>query len=160
MAGVFSSLGVVLPLLFHVVGLGSIFLPMFLPIAVVGFLVSIPVAVTAGVITPLVSALLTGMPPFFPPIAPIMCIELAVLGGCISLFYRILKWNKWISLITAIAVERVVFIIILLTVVPLFKLPAGLLTIGMVVIGIPGILLMIVVVPFAVKIINHQISHL
>jgi hypothetical protein len=157
-AGIFCALGVIIPLLFHCSGLGSFFLPMFIPITLAGFFISVPAAATAGVITPLLSFLLTGMPPFFPPIAPIMCIELSVLGGSISFFYRILKWNIWISIITAIAIERSIFIIILLTVVPLFKLPAGLLTIGMVLWQIPGIILIIAIVPFGVKLINRTIS--
>jgi len=144
-AAVFGALGVVIPILFHVIGLGSIFLPMYLPIAVLGFLVSIPAALATGIITPLFSAVVTGMPPFYPPIAPIMCIELSMLAGSISLFYRRLRWSIWISLICAILLSRLMFVLILWLVIPLLDLPPGVLTVAALVSGIPGILLMIAV---------------
>ncbi len=153
---VFSALGIVFPILFHFIGLGSIFLPMFIPIATVGFLISIPVAFSVGLITPLFSAVVTGMPPFFPPIAPIMSIELSLLAGSISIFYRKLKWNVWISLVTALLLSRTIYLAMILLVVPLLKLPSGILTITALISSIPGIILIVVVVPFAVKIIEKK----
>jgi len=49
--GLFLSLALVVPVLFHVIGLGSTFLSMFFPIIIIGFLVAFPVAV--GFISPL-----------------------------------------------------------------------------------------------------------
>ena len=156
-AAIFSALGVVVPILFHLIGLWSVFMPMYLPIATVGFLVSFPAAVAAGIITPLFSAIVTGMPPFFPPVAPIMCIELSVLAGSISLFYKKFKWNIRISLIGAIILSRTVYVVILLLIIPLMKLPPGVLTTAAAISGIPGIILMIAVVPFAVKTIEKKL---
>ncbi len=156
-ASIFCALGVVIPILFHLIGLGSVFLPMYLPIAAVGFLVSFPAAFATGIITPLFSAVVTGMPPFFPPVAPIMCVELSILAGSASLFYRKFKWNIWISLIGAIILSRMVFVFILLLVIPLMNLPPGVLTTAAVISGIPGIILMIALVPFAVKTIEKKL---
>ncbi|MCU0289629.1 MAG: ECF transporter S component, partial [Acidobacteria bacterium] len=57
LAGLFMALALVLPLLFHAIGLGSAFLPMFFPIIAAGFLVTLPAALVVGVMSPLVSAL-------------------------------------------------------------------------------------------------------
>ena len=153
---VFGALGIVFPILFHFIGLGSIFLPMFIPIATVGFLISLPVAFSVGLITPLFSAVVTGMPPFFPPIAPIMSIELSILAGSISIFYRKFKWNVWIGLIIAVILSRTIYLVIILLVVPLLKLPSNILTITALISSIPGIILIIAIVPFAVKIIERR----
>ena len=155
---IFSGLGVVFPILFHLIGLGSVFLPMFLPVVTAGFLVSFPVAVSVGLITPLFSSVITGMPPIFPPVAPIMCIELSILAGCASLFYKKFNWNIWTSLIVAIVISRAVYLFIILLVVPLLKLPPGILTIAAGVSGIPGIVLQIIVVPPAVKLIEKRLD--
>ncbi|UCH97132.1 MAG: ECF transporter S component, partial [Candidatus Aminicenantes bacterium] len=64
LGGLFMALALVFPMVFHAVGLGSAFLPMFYPIAAAGFLVALPVALVVGTMSPLVSALITGMPPF------------------------------------------------------------------------------------------------
>jgi len=73
--GLFLALALGLPLAFHLVGLGSSFLPMFYPILLAGFLLDFQVAVLVGLLSPLLSAALTGMPPFYPPIAFIMMAE-------------------------------------------------------------------------------------
>ena len=153
---IFSGLGVVFPIMFHLVGLGSVFLPMFLPVVTAGFLVSFPVAFSIGLVTPLFSSVITGMPPIFPPVAPVMCIELSILTGCASLFYRNLRWNIWISLVCAIVFSRTVYLVIILLIVPLMKLPPGVLTIAAAISGIPGIILMIAVVPPAVKMVEKK----
>ncbi|HID06761.1 MAG TPA: hypothetical protein EYP10_06395, partial [Armatimonadetes bacterium] len=48
LAGLFSALGVLLPILFHIVGLGKTFLPMHLPILTLGFLASPATVAAAG----------------------------------------------------------------------------------------------------------------
>jgi len=45
LGGLFLSLALVVPILFHAIGLESAFLPMFFPIIIAGFLVAFPVAV-------------------------------------------------------------------------------------------------------------------
>ena len=76
-----AAMGLVLPIAFHAVGLGSKFLPMLLPLLLNGFLAPLPWAVATGALTPLLSAVTTGMPPLFPPVAFSMSLECAVLGG-------------------------------------------------------------------------------
>jgi len=83
--GVFGASAMLLPTLFHLLHLGSIFLPMYIPLFALSFVVRpYPSALTAALV-PLLSSLLTGMPPIYPPTAPIMAAELAVATAVTSL---------------------------------------------------------------------------
>ena len=83
-----AAMGLVLPIAFHAVGLGSKFLPMLLPLLLNGFLVPLPWAIATGALVPLLSAVTTGMPPLFPPVAFSMSLECAVLSGTAAAIYR------------------------------------------------------------------------
>lgn len=97
---------VILPQLIHLAGimsgtgkaLGEIFLPMHLPIMLVGFLAGPSVGAIAGVLSPLVSFALTGMPSALA--LPFMCIELMSYG----LFAGLLSKIKMPSIVKVIAV--------------------------------------------------------
>jgi len=67
-----------------------------------------------------------------------------------------LRWNIWLSLVCAIVFSRTVYLVIILLIVPLMKLPPGVLTIAAAISGIPGIILMIAVVPPAVKMVEKK----
>jgi hypothetical protein len=83
--GVFGAAAMLLPTLFHLLHLGSIFLPMYIPLFALAFVVRpYPCALTAATV-PLLSSLLTGMPPLYPPTAPIMAAELAAATAVTSL---------------------------------------------------------------------------
>ena len=79
---------VALPQIVHVIGvasgmgtsLGEIFLPMHLPIILMGFLAGPYAAGIAGLLSPLVSFALTGMPTSV--MLPFMMIELCIYGIC------------------------------------------------------------------------------
>lgn len=134
-------------MLFHVVQLGATFLPMFFPIAVLGFLVRPGVAAVVGFLAPLLSALMTGMPPLYPPIAPMMAVEGAVLGGTISLLTRLTDWGTYPVLLSGILLQRVVMVITVFLIAPLFHLPSAVFSIGMLLSGIPGVILQIAAIP-------------
>lgn len=163
----FAALGVVVPILFHLVGLGRVFLPMHLPILTVGFFVSPIVAAAAGFVTPWVSSFLTGMPPF--PIAALMSLELPVLAGVASICYQTLKGkvhgNRWTGKIIAVwgstviaIVSRIVVDLLLLAkvVAPLLQLPAGSFGLAAVLAGAPGIMLQLTIVPAMVLAIERM----
>jgi len=154
LGGLFTALGVVLPLLFHLVGLGKVFLPMHLPVLTAGFLVGPAVAVSVGVLTPLLSAALTGMPPL--PLAPIMAVELAILAGAASLFYWVLRLPWWASLPLAILCGRASLALMVLGLAPLLHLPEKLLSLGSIIAGLPGIALQLVVVPLVVRAVEQR----
>jgi len=79
--GVFISLGVLLPIAFHAVGaMGSVFLPMHIPVLMAGLLMGPVIGAGVGALTPVCSSLLTGMPPLMPTL-PIMIPELIAYGA-------------------------------------------------------------------------------
>jgi hypothetical protein len=103
------GLGVTVPKIFHLFGLGPAFLPMFLPVILLGLLTSYGYVFAAAIITPLLSYSLTGMPPA--PIAMHMTVQLAVLGSLVILFTRNLKINYIYAIPAAIIAERVLSLI-------------------------------------------------
>lgn len=92
-AGALAALvsAVVLPQLVHIIGrifgmgtsLGETFLPMHLPIILIGLLAGSYAAGTAGLLSPLLSFVLTDMPKS--TMLPFMMIELCVYGICAGL---------------------------------------------------------------------------
>lgn len=166
-ASLFAALGVVVPILFHLIGLGRVFLPMHLPILIVGFLVSPVIAAAAGFVTPWVSSFLTGMPPL--PTAALMSIELPVLAAVASICYRTLSkklqkasWSSKIivalgSTVIAIVARIAVDLFLLAKVVaPLLQLPAGSFGVAAVVAGLPGIALQLAIAPSIVLAIERE----
>ena len=101
-----GALALVLPVVFHAVGLGSKFLPLLLPLLLNGFFVPFRWAAATGAAVPLISALATGMPPLYPPVAFVLAIEGAVLGGLASAIYRRCERRLWPALVSAIAAGR------------------------------------------------------
>ncbi len=79
------GLGVTLPRIFHLFGFGHIFLPMFLPIVILGSMVSIPFLLSASVVTPFLSTLLFGMPMW--TVTPVLAVQLTIVGT--------MQWMLW-----------------------------------------------------------------
>jgi hypothetical protein len=146
--GLFGAAALLLPLLFHLVHLGRVFMPMYVPLVTLAFFVRpLPVMVTAAVV-PVLSGAVTGMPPFFPPVAVFMAIELAVMGGAIALVAR--RWpriNEWLLLIPVLLAGRVLYVGLVYGFSRVIALPAGFMAGVSLLAGWPGIVLMMVVVP-------------
>lgn len=149
--GLFLALSLGLPPLFHLAGLGSVFLPMLLPVATVGFVVREGVALVVGLAAPLVSTLITGMPPLVPPVAPLMSVELAVLALLPSLLYRRWRWNLMVVLVLDLLVNRGLVVGLRSLLAELFGIPGLPYGIATAAKGLPGIVLMLVAVPLAVR---------
>jgi hypothetical protein len=145
-----AALALVLPLAFHMVGLGSKFLPMLLPLLLNGFLVPAPWAILTGALVPLISSFATGMPPLYPPVAMAMSLEGAVLGGVAALLYRRRAARLWWALGAAVVAGRVVAFAATWILARAFSLPAGFASVAMLAEGLPGVALQLVVVPAAV----------
>ena len=150
LSGVFIAMGLVLPIAFHAIGGGGpVFLPMHIPVLIAGFFLGWPFALAVGVFTPLISSLLTGMPPFF-PVLPYMMLELATYGVIVSLLYRNLKMNVYVSLIISMACGRVMAGITVWALATFFmaKLPSPVVFVqGAILKGIPGIIIQIIFIP-------------
>ncbi|MEW6082784.1 MAG: ECF transporter S component [Bacillota bacterium] len=149
----FVALALFLPMAFHAVGLGRIFLPMHIPVLMAGLLAGPSVGLTVGITSPILSAILTGMPPLMPPTAQVMLFELGVYGLAAGLLHHRLHLGILPSLILAILGGRLIYGVLGWLVLPLLGLP-GIpllypLTVGLTT-SLPGVLLQLVVVPSVV----------
>jgi hypothetical protein len=159
LAALFSAMGIIFPMFFHYLGLGSAFLPMFLPVMMGSLLVPTSIAVSIGILTPLVSFLLTGMPPMFPPILPLMLVELTLVSATVSLLFFRWKRSVWFALIVAMAADRLLLFILVYLLAPAFGLPKTIFSLAMVWHGVPGILLIFLVIPFAIRQLRQKYPH-
>jgi len=160
LAGMLLSAALVLPVFFHLLGLGSAFMPMFYPLALAGFLVATPLAMIVGISAPLLSALFTGMPPFYPPIAFIMMAEGIVLAGIPSF----LRGKKGLPILPVLLVtllgDRLVLLAAVILISHLLELPAGVLGTAAVIHGLPGMALILAVLPSMVKALELRIKRM
>ena len=149
--GLFGAAALLLPTLFHLVRLGHVFMPMYLPLVALAFFVRpLPAAVTAAIV-PLLSSLATGMPPLYPPIGPVMALELATMAALIAAVRR--RWpraNELMVLVPVLLLGRVLAIAFAAAFASVVELPAGFVAGLSFLSGWPGIVLMIVVVPVIV----------
>jgi hypothetical protein len=154
------ALGILMPILFHALGLGPVFLPMFWPIAVGSFFMPLGLALLVSCLTPFLSMLLTHMPGSS-PIAFIMMAELLVLSAAIVILRRYRQLPAVLLLAVALLLSRLVLLLILLLVIPLLGISPGEVFSGrmvasglpgiIVVTGLPGIIVMLILVPRLVK---------
>lgn len=146
-----AALGLVLPVGFHAVGLGSQFLPMLLPLLVNGFLSTPGWAAATGLLTPLASALLTGMPPLAPPLALIVSIEGAVLGAVAAILWRWTQPRIWPPLLAAVASSRAAHFVAVWWLAERLDLPPALSSGAALLHGLPGVALQLAVTPLVVR---------
>jgi thiamine transporter ThiT len=152
LSGLFLALGLVLPFLtMQIPSIGSMLLPMHIPVLICGFVCGWPHGLAVGLITPLLRNRLFGMPPLFPT-AVAMTFELAVYGLCTGLFYKLLpKKNTfvYVSLIASMICGRIVWGIVSLILYGFTDKPFTwqIFASGAVLTAIPGIILQIVVIP-------------
>jgi hypothetical protein len=146
LTSLFIAMCVIVPFLFHLVGLGMMFLPMFLPILLAGFLIEFPFALLVGLLGPFTSSLATGMPPFFPT-ALSMTAEGMVAVGVASYLFHTKKFLLWLALPVAIIGERITRVIMILLIFPIFGLPAKEWSIVEITTTLPGIALQFTLIP-------------
>jgi hypothetical protein len=155
-AGLFGAAALLLPVLFHLVHLGHVFMPMYLPLLALAFLVRPAPATVTAAVTPLLSAAATGMPPFYPPVAIFMAIELAAMAGFIALVLT--RWpraNAWLLLALGLAMGRVLYVALTYAFSLVIHLPAKYLA-GVSFLGAwPGLVLILVTVPPMVHVVRR-----
>lgn len=160
LAALFATLGILFPLLFHFTGLGSMFLPMFLPVTMGATLLPPTVAVSVAIIVPLLSFLFTGMPPPYPPILLLVMVELVVISGITSLLYYRKKWSIWMVLLVSLSIDRIVLYLFVLFFAKMLGFPERYYSIGALFFGIPGIILILVVVPATLNFLGRRYPHI
>ena len=150
---VFGAAAMLMPVIFHVFHLGSMFMPMYLPLVTLSFFVGPIPALLTALLLPLISGAITGMPPFYPPIAFIMSIELAAMCGIISLARMAFpKINELTILIPVLFFGRCIDIGLIYLMALFMKLPVEFVVGASLISGWPGIILMIVAIPAVIRI--------
>ena len=134
--------------------IGSMLLPMHLPVLLCGFLCGGPWGAVVGFIAPLMRSAMLGMPPMFPT-AVSMAFELAVYGLMTGFLYRRLPKNLggiYASLIGAMLMGRVVWGVVraLMTLAGNSTFTFSAFIAGAFTTAIPGIILQLVVIPVLV----------
>lgn len=155
-AGIFGAAAIALPFLFHLLHLGAVFMPMYLPLMALPFFAGPVVAAVTALVVPLISALLTGMPPWYPPVAPMMAVELMVMAGLASWLWR--RWGRSVLAILVISLltGRLLMLVGGYVLGLLLNLPPEFLSMATVAAGLPGLLLMLVVIPPFVRIVGDE----
>jgi len=157
LGGLLGAAALLLPTVFHLVHLGSLFMLMYVPLCLLAFLVSARVAAITALIVPWMSGLLTSMPPLYPPIAPVMSVELAVMCGAIALARA--RWprcNEWLLLAPVLLAGRILNFFLMYALAEMMNLPSGFVAGLSFVAGWPGIVLMLVVIPPLVRMLKTK----
>jgi hypothetical protein len=95
--------GVTLPNIFHLFGIGRVFLPMFLPILILTLISNPPYIFIAAIITPVLSTALFGMPGF--TTSYVMIVQLSLIGT-VSGWLKTKNIRIWIAGSLAVIFER------------------------------------------------------
>lgn len=160
LAGLMIALGIILPFATgQIPQIGSMLLPMHIPVLLCGFICGWKYGLAVGFIVPLLRSMMFSMPPMMTAIA--MAFELAAYGVITGLLYKVLPGKKvkvYISLIVAMIVGRIVWGLVSLVIYGLtnavftWQIFIG----GALLNAIPGIILQLIVVPALVLVIEKN----
>jgi hypothetical protein len=156
LSAMFIVLGIALPQIFHLFGLGSAFLPMFLPLIVGSMFLNWPFALLMALFCPIISCLLTGMPPIAPPVLPVMMIELVIISLLVSILRQRSNLSVLIILILTVLIDRLTLFVIVSVIAPFFSISQPLFNLTIVMTGIPGIIMQFIIVPVSVNLIEKK----
>ena len=160
LAGLMMALGIVLPFVTgQIPQIGSMLLPMHIPVLLCGFICGWKYGLVVGAVVPLLRSMMFGMPPMMTAIA--MAFELAAYGCVTGFLYKNLPGKKvklYISLISAMILGRIVWGMVSLVIygvtnaVFTWQIFIG----GALLNAIPGIILQLIVVPALVLVIEKN----
>lgn len=157
--GLLLAIGIIIPRLFHMFGtpdMGIMFQPMHFSVFIAGIYLGAFYGTIVGFLTPLINSLF-GMPMF--PFNVIMAFELAAYGFFAGLFMYLLKKSRlnaggrtlrvYISLIVSMIAGRIIYAFMLFVMGRMFAMnvPAPVSVWSSFLIGIPGIILQLILVP-------------
>ncbi|MDI6600804.1 MAG: ECF transporter S component [Thermoanaerobacteraceae bacterium] len=161
LSALFIALGIIIPIFFHAIGMGSVFLPMHIPVILAGFFLDPLYSLFVGALTPILSSLMTGMPPLIPTL-PIMVFELSTYSLLVSVIYKKLKQNVFTSLLVSMLAGRVVAGLIVWFLITFFSMnmPSPLVFIYTSIInGLPGIIIQLILIPTIVILVERRLKH-
>ena len=159
LTALFTALGVLFPILFHAVGLGSVFLPMFWPVAASGFFLPPASSLAVAVLAPVLSFLLTGMPPVSPPVLHAIVPEMAVLVSCVRILSRRFRLHPILALAVGLVLSRMVLFLGARCLGPVIGLPPSFASAAAILHGLPGVAAMLVCIPIVVARLNPAVMH-
>ena len=151
LAAFFLALGLILPFFTgQIPEIGSMLLPMHIPVLICGFVCGWRYGLLVGFITPLFRSFLFTMPPV--PTAIGMAFELATYGTVTGILYRKLQKSQhriYISLLVAMIAGRIVWGVVSLIIygVQQTAFTWQMFLAGSLLNAIPGIILQIVLIP-------------
>ena len=150
--GLFGAAALLLPAIFHIVRLGHVFMPMYLPLVTLAFFVRPAPAAATALVVPVLSGAVTGMPPFYPPVAVFMSLELAVMAVLIAaIVSQRPKIREWAVLVPVLLLGRILYVGLVYAFSLAIELPAGFLAGLSFLGGWPGIVMMLLIVPPVAK---------
>ena len=155
LSGLFITLGMVLPFFTgQIPEIGSMLLPMHIPVLICGYVCGWQSGLLVGFIVPILRSITLGMPPMLPKAVP-MAFELAVYGAMTGILYRKLPKNTlgiYISLIGSMLVGRLVWGIVAIPIYGLVGTEFGtkMFLAGAFLEAIPGIALQLILIPLVV----------
>ena len=162
LSSLFLSLGVVLPMLFgQIEAIGSVLLPMHIPIFLCGIVCGWKYGLAVGAILPFLRTLLFGVPALYPN-AIAIAFELATYGLIIGLLYRHQKHpsRKYLlfSLLISMLVGRIVWGIAQAVLLGFAGKPCGFgaFILGGVLYETPGIVIQLILIPLIVGFIEQK----
>lgn len=157
--GIGLALAVLLPVAFHQIGLGPVFLPMHIPILITGALGGARAGFAAGALAPGLSHLLTGLPPVVPPIAPLLTVELACSGLVAGAARGALRRHagsqrgalarEYLWVIAAMVAGRLALGVAAFLLGPMLnlKIAPAIYVRGAILAGLPGLILQLILIP-------------
>lgn len=155
LAALFIALGLIMPFLtMQVREIGSMLLPMHIPVLICGFVCGWKYGLFVGFITPLLRSFIFTMPLMFPN-AVSMAFELATYGAIVGLLYYILHNSKlriYLSLLIAMFSGRLVWgvVMIILSGINRTTFSWQMFVGGALLNAIPGIILQLVLIPILI----------
>lgn len=155
LAAFFLALGILMPFLIgQIPTIGSMLLPMHIPILICGYVCGWQWGLIVGFVTPLLRSAMFGMPALMPN-AVAMAFELAVYGAVTGILYQILSDSSlsvYLSLIGAMIAGRLVWGLVSIPIYGVagkaFSVPVFLA--GAFLNAIPGIILQLVLIPVVI----------
>ncbi|MBN1154645.1 ECF transporter S component [candidate division KSB1 bacterium] len=157
LTALFLALCIIVPIVFHMLGAGAIFLPMFLPILVAALILRYPYGLIVGTLGPLISSLTTGMPVLF-PMAIFMSVEGLTMTFVAGYLYRSRKFSVLLSIAIALTIDRIILFFMVILVVPLLGLPPKMFSLLSILYSLPGVVLQLIVVPIIISALRHTKS--
>jgi niacin transporter len=157
----FIALGIVLPQAFHLLGgpgLGSVFLPMHIPVLMGGILLGPLSGFLIGMISVVVGFLL-GMPAM--PMAAFMFFELATYGLVAGYLGNRSKLNVYLTMIVSMLSGRLVSLGLMQFAIRVLEieLPPIFGRVAIFATGIPGMILQLVIIPSLVLVLRRFVVH-